>query len=333
MRRIAATLATLTFTSLTLAGLALGGCSPQTPAAGEADGADWRAGRAEIRMAVRGDEADPAVAARWKRFSDAITRATGLPVKTFEASDYNGVIQAMATGQVDVAQSGASAYASLHQLAGDKVAPILAAREAEGSMGYYSALLVKASSPYRSLADLKGKKLGYVDINSTSGYLLPRSEMRREGIDPDTYFGRTGFAGGHPQAVMALKSGQYDAVLTQVSGGDPVHGFTTGAHFTLARRGLIDLSDVRIVWTAGPMPNSPIMVRTDRPPAMIDAIRGVLAAIPYDEPDVWVEIGQTPGAQLAAVDHNFYGVVIRLRDDEIAARRPGSEPSGKAAQP
>jgi phosphonate transport system substrate-binding protein len=286
-------------------------------------------------MAVRGDEADPAVAARWKRFSEAITRATGLPIKTFEASDYNGVIQALATGQVDVAQSGASAYASAHELAGDKVAAILTTREAEGSMGYYAALLVKASSPYRSIADLRGKTLGYVDINSTSGYLLPRSEMRREGIDPDAYFGRSGFAGGHPQAVMALESGQFDAVLTQVSGGDPVNGFTTGAHFTLARRGLLKLSDVRIIWTAGPMPNSPIMVRTDRPPAMVDAIRGVLAAMPYDEPDVWVEIGQTPGAQLAAVDHSFYEMVIRLRDEEIAARRPGAQAStaDKGKQP
>lgn len=303
-----------------LAAAALLACScspkPAAPAAG-----DWRDGRSEIRMAVRGDEADPSVAARWTRFSEAITRATGLPVKTFEASDYNGVIQALASGQVDVVQSGASAYANAYAQVGDKVAPILAAREAEGSMGYYAALLVKSSSPYKTIQDLKGKSLGYVDVNSTSGYLLPRSEMRNQGIDPDTFFGRSGFAGGHPQAVIALERGQFDAVLTQVSGGDPDNGFSTGAHFTLARRGLMNLDDVRIIWTAGPMANSPVMVRTDRPAALIDAIRGALAALPYDEPDVWVEIGQTPGAQFSAVDHAFYEGVIRLRAEEIAARR------------
>jgi len=318
MRRRAAALA--------LAALAAG-CGGKPAPAPRTD--DWRAGVAEIRMAVRGDEADPTVAVRWKRYAEAISKAAGLPVKTFEASDYNGVIQALAAGQVDIAQTGAGSYANAYAQVGDKVAPVLANREAEGGTGYYSALLVRASSPYRSLQDLKGKALGYVDLNSTSGYLLPRSEMRREGIDPDTFFVGSGFAGGHSQAVMALKNGQYDAVLSQVSGGDPEHGFSTGAHFTLARRGLMNLSDVRIVWTAGPVPNSPVVMRTDRPAAMIDAIRGALAAMPYDEPDVWLEIGQTPGSTPVAVDHATYAGVMRLHEEEIATRRAGdAQPAG-----
>ncbi|WP_298745254.1 hypothetical protein [uncultured Brevundimonas sp.] len=45
-----------------------------------------------------------------------------------------------------------------------------------------------------------------------------------------------------------------------VSGGTPETGFSTGAHFTMARRGLVDLEDFRIIWTAGPIPNSPVVV-------------------------------------------------------------------------
>ena len=307
---------------LAAAAACLAACGPKAKPAETGD--DWRSGISEVRMAVRGDEADPAVASRYNRYSEAIQKATGLPVKTFEASDYNGVIQALAAGQVDVAQAGAASYANAYAQVGDKVAPILAAREAEGGMGYYAALLVKRSSPYQSLQDLKGKSLGFVDLNSTSGYLLPRSEMRKQGVDPDTFFGRTGFAGGHTQAVMALANGQFDAVLSQVSGGDPVHGFSTGAHFTLARQGLVNLDDLRIVWTAGPMPNAPIMMRTDRPPAMIDAIRGAIATIPYDSPDVWVEMGQSPGTSAAAVNHALYEGVVRLREEEIAMRRAGA---------
>ena len=48
---------------------------------------------------------------------------------------------------------------------------------------------MKADSPYRSIADLRGKTLGYTDFNSPPGYLFPRSVMRDQGVAPDTFFG------------------------------------------------------------------------------------------------------------------------------------------------
>lgn len=300
---------------LVLAG-ALAGCGPAKPEPAVQT-------MTEIRMVVRSSEADPDVAVRWETYKAIVAEATNLPVKTFETNSYNGGIQALASGQVDIAQAGASAYANVYAQIGPLVAPAMAVREAEGSMGYYSALMVKADSPYRTIADLKGKSLGYVDLNSTSGYLYPRSAMKADGIDPDTHFGATGFAGGHPQAVMALENGQYDAVIAFVSGGDPDSGFSTGSLYTLARNGMVDLKDFRFVWTAGPMPNSPMIVRTDRPQAIRDAALGAIASIPFDAPEAWTETGQNPGSMFAAVNHDFYKDVVRLRDEELAARRAG----------
>jgi phosphonate transport system substrate-binding protein len=295
---------------------ALIGCGPAKPMPSTEE-------MTEIRIVVRSSEADPTVAVRWDTYKQIIGKATNLPVKTFETNNYNGNIQAIASGQVDFAQIGASAYANIYAQVGELVAPVMAVREAEGSMGYYSALMVKADSPYRTIADLKGKSLGYVDLNSTSGYLFPRSAMKAEGIDPDTFFSASGFAGGHSQAVLALENGQYDAVIAYVSGGDPQNGFSTGSLYTMARNGLVDLDDFRFVWTAGPMPNSPMMARTDRPQAIRDAALGAIASIPFDAPDAWVETGQNPGSVFAAVDHDFYREVIRLRDEELIARRAG----------
>ncbi|HMO42938.1 MAG TPA: PhnD/SsuA/transferrin family substrate-binding protein, partial [Phenylobacterium sp.] len=62
--------------------------------------------------------------------------------------------------------------------------------------------------------------MGYTDFNSTSGYLFPRSVMRDQGVDPDTFFGKSSFAGGHTQAVMAPENGQFDATIMQAGGGD-----------------------------------------------------------------------------------------------------------------
>jgi len=283
----------------------------------------------QVRFAVRGSESDPAIATQWSVYRDYLSKAIGLPVKLYESSDYNGAIQALSSGQVDMAQIAGGGYANVDAQVGPKVAPILTVRQAEGSTGYYSSLLVLKDSPVHSLADMKGRSLGYVDFNSTSGYLYPRAIMRKQGIEPDTFFGKTSFAGGHTQAVMALQNGQFDATIIEVSGGDPVHGFTTGPQYTMARRGLVDLKAFRSVWVAGPIPNTAIVTRTDRPQAFIDIVRGAMAALPYDRPDLWRGIGQPDGSAFAAVDRSFYAEVIRLRAADIAQRRGGSAHAGK----
>lgn len=300
-------------------GLGLAGCSGETKVS---DGT-WQSEMREVRMAVRGSEDDPMITRRLTAYKDYLSRATGLPVKLYESSDYNGTIQALSSGQVDIATIAGGGYANVDAQIGDLAEPILTIRQAEGDIGYYSGLLVMASSPYKSIQDLKGKTLGYVDFNSTSGYLYPRAVMRSQGIEPDTFFGRSSFAGGHTQAVMALDNGQFDATIINMGGGDPVNGFTTGAHFTMARRGVVDLDDFRIIWTAGPMPNSAVVVRTDRPQPFIDVVRGAMAALPYDDPEVWGDIGQPDGAAFTSVTRNHYAEIIKLRADDIAARRSG----------
>ena len=272
-------------------------------------------------MAVSGSNDDPMLVKRRSVFRDRLSAALGLPVKLYESSDYNGVIQAISSGQVDLAQIAGGGYANVDAQVGSLVAPILTPRQAEGETGYYSALVVRADSPSRSLADMKGKSLGYVDFNSTSGYLVPRAKFREQGLDPDTYFGKTSFAGGHTQAVMALANGQFDAAILQASGGDPQQGFTRGALYTMARRGLVDLKDFRIIWTTGPIPSEAVIVRTDRPQAMIDLVRGTMAALAYDEPELWTEIGQLDGSAYTAVTRDHYKDIIALRAADIAQRR------------
>jgi phosphonate transport system substrate-binding protein len=251
----------------------------------------------------------------------------GLPVTIIEPADYNGSIQALASNQVDVAYMGGGSYANVDAQIGELAAPILVRRQAEGNDGYYSALMVKADSPFQSIEDLKGKTVGYVDFNSTSGYLYPRMMMRRLGINPDTYFGETAFSGGHTQAVMALDRGQFDAVLVNVAGGTPETGFTTGAHFTMAGRGLVDIKDFRIIWSVGEIPNSPIVTRADRPQEFIDMLRGAYALMPYDRPDLMLELGGPSGSDYAAVDRAVYEDIIALRLADIAERR-GLAPEG-----
>lgn len=287
----------------------------------KSDSGDWRSGIKELKMAVSGNSDEPMAIRRRAVYQQRLSEATGLPVKLYESADYNGLIQALSSGQVDVAQMAGGAYANVDAQVGKLVSPILSLRQAEGEMGSYSTLVVRADSPVRSLQDMKGRTLGYVDFNSTSSYVFPRAKMREQGIEPDTFFGKTSFAGAHTQAVMALSNGQFEGTILNASGGSPETGFTRGPLHTLARRGLVDLEDFRVVWTAGPIPGEAFVVRTDRPQPMIDLIRGAVAALPYDEPELWPELGQLDGATFSAVTRDHYKVIIDQRAAELAHRR------------
>lgn len=302
--------------------LALCGCSKPQPV----QSGDWRSGFKELKIAISGNTDDPQLVKRRSVYRDYLSKSLGLPVRLYESSDYNGVIQALSSGQVDVAQMAGGGYANVDAQVGEKVAPILTARQAEGETGYYSTLVVLADSPIRTLADMRGRTLGYVDYNSTSGYLFPRAKLREQGLDPDTYFGKTSFAGAHTQAVMALANRQFEGTFLQATGGTPETGFTRGPIRTMARQGLVDVKDFRVIWSTGPIPSDAVVVRTDRPQAMIDMVRGAMGALPYDEPELWVEIGQLDASTFTAVNRDHYKDVIALRRAELAQHRNGGRP-------
>ena len=78
------------------------------------------------------------------------------------------------------------------------------ARNNDGAIGYYSMIYVKADNPYRDIQDLRGKTIGFVDPNSTSGCNAPRFYLHKIGIDVDSFFGKSIFTGSHENAVTAL---------------------------------------------------------------------------------------------------------------------------------
>jgi phosphonate transport system substrate-binding protein len=71
---------------------------------------------------------------------------------------------------------------------------------------YYSVISVKKGSGITSLADLKGRSFAFVEPASTSGHLVPKTELMKAGIMPDRDM-RTRFAGNHAASLIALWSG------------------------------------------------------------------------------------------------------------------------------
>lgn len=255
-------------------------------------------------------------------FRVAMEERLGIPVELFPAPDYAGVMQGLVAGQLDYASLGASAYAGIYLQDPEAVEPIFVGREADGSTGYIAPMYVRADSDIISLEDMEGRSLAYADPNSTSGYLVPRFELKRAQIDDETYFSSTGFGGGHEQAVIAVLNGQYDAGVTWSSGqGDAAEGYSRGNLRRMVDNGLLDMADLRIIWESPIIPNGPVVVRKSMPQEAKDIVTAYLTTQHESDPQCYTEISFGEGEGWAPVDHAFFEGIVEMRRDELEGSR------------
>ena len=293
--------------------------APAMPAPGRRA---WAAQVPQIRIGLLGGENESDRLGRYEAYRALMEQTFGVPVRLFPAADYAGVMQAFGARQIDGAGLGASGYAGAWLDTNGGVEPLFVAREADGGIAYISVMVVRADSGITSLEQMRGKSLAWADPNSTSGYLIPRSELRGAGIDINSYFSRAAFAGGHEQAVVALLQRQYDAAVTWASGqGEESQGFTRGNLRSMVDKGMLKMSDLRIIWKSRPIPNGPMTVRADLPAAFKADFTQFHLALASAHPQIYAQIERGGGQGYAAVTHEMFAPIVQLRRDEAAERR------------
>lgn len=285
---------------------------------------DWAAQVPTLRIGLLGGENDSDRLGRYDPYGKLLSDTFGIPVKLFPAADYAGVIQAFGAEQIEMASMGSSGYAGAWLDTNGNVEPLVVAIENDGSISYRSVMVVRQDSGIADLAAMKGKSLAWADPNSTSGYLIPRSELKKAGLDtePGKYFSRTGFGGGHEQAVVAVLQKQYDGAVTWASGvGDPAQGYTRGNLHEMIAKGMVKMSDLKMIWMSAPILNGPLTVRKDLPQAFKDDMTAFHLALPTANPTIYQQVEKGGGKGYQQVKHDDFQVFIDLRKDEAASRR------------
>lgn len=189
--------------------------------------------------------------------------------KLRNASDYAGVIQGLLGGSVDLAISfSPSAFATVYLNDPNAVEIVgTLADDNDGSRGYHSVIVVKADSPYQTLEDLKGKHMGFAEADSTSGFLIPDYEFKKQlggtfDDNYDQYFSQVTFSGGHEQDILGVLNGQFDGAVTWTNlKGEYDKGYNSGAFTRMMNNGYPNLmNDVRIIWQSELIPYEPIVI-------------------------------------------------------------------------
>jgi phosphonate ABC transporter permease subunit PhnE len=138
----------------------------------------------------------------------ALSTRLQLPVRAFVTLDYTALVEAMRSGQVHFAWLTPAPLILAENLFG---AQVILTQVRRGNPSYYSAIVVRDDSNIRTVDDLRGKTIAWVDPQSTSGFVIPRFLLIERGLDPNKTFRQQVFAGGHDAAVLAVYHGQVDA--------------------------------------------------------------------------------------------------------------------------
>ncbi len=218
----------------------------------------------ELRIGILGGENEADRLRNYACLQEDLKKEFGFEkVSLFPAADYDGVIQGLLGGTLDVAGLGASGYAAVYIKDPKAVTPILTTQQTDGATGYYSVLIARKDSGIKTLAEAKGKTLGYADPDSTSGYLVPKVTLPKAlgGEAVDKYFSKTSFNGGHENNVLAVIDKKVDVGVTWASGvGDFKDGYSSGMLRKMVDKGTLNMNDVVQLWQSPLIPNGPVVV-------------------------------------------------------------------------
>lgn len=271
---------------------------------GLASAQDWRARYPTLVYAQGTNENAQTKMDAMAPFVDYLSKKLGVKVQLRIVNDYAAVVEGQRSGNVHIALHGASSYARA-VMTGAKIEPFATDVYAGPSLGYHAVFLVKKDSPYQKVEDLKGRNLGLVDPNSTSGNTVPRYALSRMNIDPETFFAKVVYTGTHENAIFALNQGTVDVVANWWN-SDVESNLTR-----MVARQMAKFDDYRVIFKSELIPNGPYTVLAEFPPEMKAAIAQAFFDAPREAPEAFKKaaFGSLPWAR---IDHKAYEGVIEL---------------------
>ena len=223
----------------------------------------------EINFGIISTESSQNLKSDWQPVLDDMAKKLGMKVNGFFASDYAGIIEGMRFNKVQVAWFGnKSAMEAVDRSSGEVFAQMV---NADGTLGYYSHLIVHKDSPIKSLDDMlkQGKNLsfGNGDPNSTSGFLVPGYYVfSQNNIDPKTFF-KVSRGANHETNALAVANKQVDVATNNSENLDKIKDKLPGK-----------FNDIRVIWTSPLIPSDPLVIRKD----MAEPLKGKIKEFFYN---------------------------------------------------
>ena len=264
----------------------------------------------EINFGLISTESSQNLKQNWLPLFADLERQTGIKAKPFFASDYAGIIEGMRFKKVQAAWLGnKSAMEAVDRSGAEVFAQQVAA---DGSLGYYSHLVVHRDSPLSSVEDVlkNGKSLsfGNGDPNSTSGFLVPGFYVfAKNNVDAKKLF-KVSRAANHETNLLTVAMKQVDVA--------------TANSEALERLQIVQpdkFKAIKVIWTSPLIPSDPILMLKDLPEATKQKLKDFFygyGKTDAKEKETLMNIGKLAGFQASTNAH-----LIPIRELELFSQR------------
>jgi phosphonate transport system substrate-binding protein len=293
-----------------LAGLAAAGA---TSAALPVRAQSYKQAYPELVFAVVPAENASGVTDRYQPFTAYLSKQLGTKVTLRVANDYAAVIEGQRAGNIHIGYYGPASFARA-LVTGVKTTAFVIDVNSDGTKGYYSVFYVKKDSPYQKVEDLKGKPLGLVDPNSTSGYNMPLFALNKLGIDAEKFFSKVLITGSHENAVLALWQGTVDTCANWWNAPDDSNltrmldkGMIKSADGKPAK-----VDDFRIILKSDLIINSPTAYLDNLPEDLKAAIRTAYLDAAKNDKAAFDRLSDGKNQPWQATDNAAYDDTIKL---------------------
>ncbi|MEW6338998.1 MAG: phosphate/phosphite/phosphonate ABC transporter substrate-binding protein [Acidobacteriota bacterium] len=228
---------------------------------------------------------------KYQPLVDYLSRQTGQVWELALATSYQSTVDELCAGRLDVAYLGPFTYARAHEQCG--AVPVVQLRS-RGSTAFRSSILVRNDSAVRSIADLRGRSIGFGAPLSTSSHLVPREMLERAGLRPGVDF-TCRYYDHHERAARAVLLGDVEACAVRDLVGE-----------RFVQRGL------RVLAQSEPMPNFPLVLAPGQRAKVRDDLVRVLVDVPAADAKVRAAIAawdvELAGGFAVCQDAQFDGV-------------------------
>ncbi|MFS0828511.1 putative selenate ABC transporter substrate-binding protein [Pseudomonas phoenicis] len=222
-----------------------------------------------LRVSAIPDEAPTELLRKFKPLGEYLEQQLGMKVQFVPVADYPAVVEALASDRLDMAWLGGFTFVQVQQRTGNAVPLVQREQDAQ-----FTSKFITARDDVKSLSDLKGKTFAFGSISSTSGSLMPRYFMLKDGIKPESFFSRIGYSGAHDATAAWVQAGKVDAGVLNASVWDK-----------LVATGKVDTTKVKVFATTPTYFDYNWTVRGTLDPALAQKIKQAFLALDPAKPE------------------------------------------------